>query len=65
MYYSYKMTVAKHNYKVYNSKLLVIVMASKEWRYYLDSSCYPIIVLTDHTNLKYFIITKVLTGRQA
>ena len=62
-FFSWKMMAAEWNYKVHDGELLAIVIAFKEWWHYLDGSQFPITVLTDHTNLQYFMTTKVLTGR--
>ena len=45
--------------------MLAIVESFKHWRYYLEGSRLPVIVLTDHSNLRYFITTKELNRRQA
>lgn len=39
---------------IYNKELLAIVRALEEWSQYLKGVQYPISVLTDHQNLKYF-----------
>ncbi|EDN07175.1 hypothetical protein HCAG_03706 [Histoplasma mississippiense (nom. inval.)] len=41
------------------------VESFKIWRHYLQGCKYPVQVLTDHANLRYFLTTKSLTGRQA
>jgi len=53
------------NYDVHDKKLLVIFEAFKIWRHYLERSTLPIDVVTDHKNLEYFSMTKILTCRQA
>ena len=37
----------------------------KTWRHYVEGAAHPIRVLSDYNNLKYFITTQSLTGRQA
>ena len=59
------MIQAEQGYETHDAELLAIVMAFKQWRHYLKGSQYPIEVITDHNNLKYFITTKELNGRQA
>ena len=63
-YYSCKLTVAELNYEIHDKKLLAIVDFFKQWRVYLKESKHQIQVYTDHKNLLYFTITKVLNRRQ-
>ncbi len=63
-YYSRKLTVAELNYEIHDKKLLAIVNSFKQWRVYLKESRHQIQVYTDHKNLLYFMITKVLNQRQ-
>ena len=53
------------NYDVHDKELLAIFEAFKCWRHYLKGSALPIDVVTDHQNLQYFSMTKILTHRQA
>jgi len=53
------------NYDVRDKELLAIFEAFKQWRHYLKGSGLPIDVVTDHWNLQYFSMTKILTRRQA
>jgi len=64
IYYNCKFTVAELNYKIHNKKLLTIVDSFKQWRVYLKESKHQIQVYTDHKNLLYFMIMKVLNWRQ-
>ncbi|OQD66312.1 hypothetical protein PENANT_c346G09629, partial [Penicillium antarcticum] len=52
-------------YETHDSELLAIVESFRQWRHYLEGSKFPVRVLTDHANLRYFMTTKVLSGRQA
>ena len=63
-FHSRKFTDVELNYKIYNKKLLAIVDSFKQWRVYLKESRYQIQVYTDHKNLLYFTIMKVLNWRQ-
>ncbi len=63
-YYSYKLTVVELNYEIHDKKLLAIVNSFKQWKVYLKESKHQIQVYTDHKNLLYFMITKVLNWRQ-
>ena len=59
------MSKEEQHYDTYNQELLAIIAAFREWRHYLEGARFPIVVLTDHNNLRYFMTTKVLSGRQA
>jgi len=63
-YYNHKLTVIELNYEIHNKKLLAIVNFFKQWKVYLKESRHQIQVYTDHKNLLYFMITKVLNQRQ-
>jgi len=63
-YYSCKLTVVELNYEIHNKKLLAIVDSFKQWKVYLKEFRHQIQVYTDHKNLLYFMITKVLNWRQ-
>ena len=52
------MTSAECNYDIYNKELLAIIHAFEEWRSELKEAAEQIQVITDHKNLKYFMITK-------
>ena len=45
-------------------ELLAIVEAMHHWRHYCQGARYPIVVLTDHANLVWFMMTPNLTRRQ-
>ena len=57
-YFSIWMASAECNYDIYNKELLAIIHAFKEWRSELKEAAQQIQVITDHKNLKYFMITK-------
>ena len=63
--YFHTFTAAELNYNTYNKELLAIFEAFKIWWHYLEGLAYPIDVVMDHKNLKYFSTTKVLTQKQA
>ncbi len=63
-FHSRKLTDAELNYEIHDKKLLAIVDSFKQWKVYLKESRHQIQVYTDHKNLLYFIITKVLNRRQ-
>ncbi|MBW0580367.1 hypothetical protein O181_120082 [Austropuccinia psidii MF-1] len=62
---SRKRIPAKLNYEIHDKELLGIVWALKRWRAFLLSLSSPFKVLTNHSSLKYFMSSKVLTCRQA
>ena len=59
------MVDAETRYDAHDKELLAIVESFKRWRHYLEGSCRPVKVLSDHANLKPFMTTKELNGRQA
>ena len=59
------LTSPELNYDVHDKELLAIFEAFQRWRHYLEGSATPINIVTDHKNLKYFSMTKLLTQRQA
>ena len=64
-FWSRKMIFAEQNYEIYDQELLTIVVAFKQWRYYLKSNFYSIKVLSDHNSLKRLMTKKELNSRQA
>jgi len=60
-FHSHTFTAAELNYNTHDKKLLAIFEAFKIWRHYLKGLAYPIDIIMDHKNLKYFSTTKVLT----
>ena len=61
VFHSRTFTAAELNYDIYDKELLAIFKAFKIWQHYLEGLIYSIDVVTDHKNLEYFSITKVLT----
>jgi len=53
------------NYNVHDKELLAIFEAFKRWQHYLEGSGLPINVVTNHQNLQYFSMTKILMRWQA
>lgn len=64
-FWSRKMIGAETRYETHDAELLSIVESFKHWRHYLEGSRFPVVVLSDHANLRYFMTTKELTRRQA
>ena len=65
IFFSSKMSLKKCNYKIYNKKLLIIVKIFKKWHFKIYNISDLVIMLIDHKNLKYFIITHKLNYYQA
>ena len=59
------MASAECNYDIYDKELLVIICTFKEWRSELKETAEQVQVITDHKNLKYFMIIKQLSCCQA
>ena len=53
------------NYSTPDKELLAIVQTFKKFRHYLQGTKYPVIVKSDHQNLRTFTTTKILNARQA
>ena len=63
-FYSRKMTDVETRYETHDTELLAIVLAFRTWRHYLAYSQLPVVVKTDHNNLKYFMTKRKLNSRQ-
>ncbi len=63
-FHSRKLTDAELNYEIHDKKLLAIVDSFKQWKVYLKKSKHQVQVYTDHKNLLYFMIMKVLNRKQ-
>jgi len=59
-FYSKKHSPAECNHEIYDKELLAIIRAFEEWRPQLEGLCHPILVLSNHKNLEYFMSTKLL-----
>ena len=64
-FHSRKLTDAESNYAAYDKELLAIVSAFSHWRHHLVGSSHPIIVQSDHQNLRYFAQKQILNQRHA
>ena len=63
-FYLCSFSPAELNYDTHDKELLVIFSAFKQWQQYLEGSGDPVEVFTNHKNLEYFLMTKLLTRRQ-
>jgi hypothetical protein len=64
-YFSKKHSPAECNYEIYDKELIAIIRAFEEWYPELQSVINPIHILSDHKNLEYFTMTKLLNRHQA
>jgi len=52
------------NYNIHDKELFAIYEAFQIWHHYLEGSAAPINVITNHKDLKYFAMTKLLNRHQ-
>jgi len=64
-YYSKNHSPAECNYDIYDKEQMTIMKAHEEWRPECEGAAYPVQLITDHTNLEYFMIKKLLNPREA
>jgi hypothetical protein len=64
-YYSATFTPTKHNYDIYERKLLAIMKSLAHWHPYLGWTKEPFTILTDHANLQYWKSPRNLNRRTA
>jgi hypothetical protein len=65
LFYSRKLLPAEMNYTASDKEMLAIVQTLKKFRHLLQGTKYPVIIKSDHKNLRTFITTKELNARQA
>ena len=65
LFYSRKLLPAEMNYTTHDKEMLAIVHTMKKFQHYLRGTKYPVIVKSDHRNLRTFMTTKDLNARQA
>jgi len=65
LFYSRKLLPAEMNYSTPDKELLAIVQTMKKFQHYLRGTKFPVIVKSDHRNLRTFMTTKELNARQA
>ena len=63
-YLSKSFSPAEKNYATHDQELLVIIVALKQWQHLLMGAKYPVEVLTNHANLRYFREKQNLNARQ-
>jgi hypothetical protein len=65
LFYSRKLLPAEMNYSTPDKEMLAIVQTMRKFQHYLRGTKYPVIVKSDHRNLRTFMTTKELNARQA
>jgi hypothetical protein len=65
IFYNKNMIFAKCNYEIYNKELLTIICCLKHWCFKLKCMNILIKIFINHSNLKYFMISKKLIQWQA
>ncbi|SLM37608.1 gag polymerase env [Lasallia pustulata] len=63
-YYSKKLLDMETRYGTGEHELLAIVKAMHHWQHYCQGARHPIVILTDHANLVWFMTTPNLMRRQ-
>jgi hypothetical protein len=64
-FYFRKSQAVEIEYKIHDKERLAIVDSFKIWRHYLEEAHFRVMVHSDHQNLVYVTMTKVLNRRQA
>ena len=64
-YFSKALIPAERNYTIYDQELLAIIEGLENWRYLLAGMTIPIIVLSNHENLKYWQMKQTVGRRVA
>ena len=53
-FHSQKFTATEQNYPIYNREFLAIMCSLHNWSHLLKGTAIPVLVYTDHANLKYY-----------
>jgi hypothetical protein len=64
-FYSRKMTSAERNYITGEAEMLAIVEACRQWRQFVEGAQHTVRVITDHCNLRTFLLNKTLSRKEA
>lgn len=65
VYFSRKLNDTERRWQVHDQELGAIVNVFEEWRAWLLGANDPVLVFSDHANLRYFMTAQNLTARQA
>ena len=64
-YLSRSLSSNERNYDTHDRELLAIIRALEEFRHFLMGAKHPVMILTDHNNLRYFRTKQIFNARQA
>jgi len=64
-YYTKKYTPAECNYNIHHKEYMAITKSLKEWTPEYKGAAYPLQLLTDYKNLKFFLLKLIWHHRQA
>ncbi|KAI7935956.1 hypothetical protein MJO29_015259 [Puccinia striiformis f. sp. tritici] len=64
-FFSRKLTDQERVWPIFDLELLAVISAFEEWRAWLAGTRNPVLVFSDHANLRYFMTSKTLTPKQA
>ncbi|KAI7940067.1 hypothetical protein MJO28_013719 [Puccinia striiformis f. sp. tritici] len=64
-FFSRKLTDQEKVWPIFDLELLAVISAFEEWRAWLAGTKNPVLVFSDHANLRYFMTSKTLTPKQA
>jgi len=53
-YHSQTFLATEQRYPIYDQEFLAVIHGLKHWNYLLKCTKYPVLVITDHTNLTYY-----------
>src|SRR6266481_693617 len=59
------LSLAEHNYAVYDKEMLSVICGLEEWRHILEGTKHTIEILNNHENLTYFQTAQTLNHHQA
>jgi len=62
--FSKKESLARCNYDIYDKECMAIIKGCEEWRPECEGAAYPLMLITDHKNLEYYMTKKILNPRQ-
>jgi hypothetical protein len=54
----------EENYEIYDQELGAVAKSLEQWRPKCEGLVHPMKILTDHKNLEYFMMSKLLNRRQ-
>ncbi len=64
-FFSQKLDPAEINYGIHDKEMLGVMESLQEFRHWLSGTVIPVLVITDHKNLEYFMTSHQLNQRQA